>query len=321
MSLTSTSSAIAPSTVGISPHLHKFMKKDLLSRVVPKLLYAKDAEPNSIPKGMSNVFQARRRNRIVPASAAAHQLTEGVTPAPLTPETDQILVTVYQYGGWINATDVADQISYDNLMQADIKDLGDFSGEVIDISVRENIVAGTQVIYAAGRANRAAVAAGDNLTDTEIKKAAAVLRNLNVPTFPDGTYHAIIPSLSVYDLFGTDSWKLKGYYQQASDIEKGKLGDLFGVRFMDTSLAKVFTAAGAGGANVFATLVYGPGAFGSVDLPGINQDVIIKTVESGGAENPLNQRGSRGTKASMGSVILDNKRIVRIEHTLGYAGI
>lgn len=321
MSITSSSSAIAPSTVGISPHLHKFMRRDLLSRVVPKLLYAKDAEPNSIPKGMSNVFQARRRNRIVPASAAAHQLTEGVTPAPLTPETDQILVTVYQYGGWINATDVADQISYDNLMQADIKDLGDFCGEVIDISVRENIVAGTQVIFANGRANRAAVAAGDNLTDTEIKKAAAVLRNLNVPTFPDGTYHAIIPSLSVYDLFGTDSWKLKGYYQQASDIEKGKLGDLFGVRFMDTSLAKVFTAAGSGGVNVYATLVYGPGAFASVDLPGLNQDVIIKTVESGGADNPLNQRGSRGTKASMGSVIQDNKRIVRIEHTLGYSGI
>jgi N4-gp56 family major capsid protein len=321
MAITSTSSAIAPSSVGISPYLHKFMKRDLLSRVVPKLLHAKDGQPNSIPKGMSNVFEARRRNRIVPASASAYLLAEGVTPAPLTPSTDEILVTVYQYGGWINATDLADQISYDNVMQADIKDLGDFCGEVIDISVRENIVGGTQVIYANGRTARASVAAGDNLTDVEIKKAAAALRNLNVPTFPDGTYHCIMPSLSVYDLFGTDSWKLKGYYQQAGDIEKGKLGDLFGIRFMDTSLAKVFTAAGSGGVNVFATLVYGPDAFGTVDLPGINQDVIIKTVESGGADNPLNQRGSRGCKSSMGSVILDNKKIVRIEHTLGYAGV
>jgi N4-gp56 family major capsid protein len=320
MAITSSSSAIAPSSVGISPYLHKFMKRALLSRVVPKLLHSKDAQPNSIPKGMSNVFEARRRNRIVPASASAYQLTEGVTPSPLTPSTDEILVTVYQYGGWINATDVADQISYDNLMQADINDLGDFSGEVVDLSVRENIVTGTQVIYANGRTARANVASGDNLTDVEIKKAAAALRNLNVPAFPDGTYHAIIPSLSQYDLFGTDSWKLKGYYQQGSDIEKGKLGDLFGIRFMDTSLAKKFAAAGSGGIDVYATLVYGPDAFASVDLPGLNQDVIIKTVESGGADNPLNQRGSRGTKASMGSVILDNKKIVRIEHAIGYSG-
>ena len=321
MSITSTSSVVAPSTIGISPNLRMFMRKDLLGRVVPKLVHAKDGLPHSIPKGQGNVIQMRRRNRIIPASASAYLLTEGVTPSPLSPDTEQILVTVSPYGGWINATDVAEEITYDNLLQADIKDLGDFCGEVIDLSVRDNIVSGSQAVYAAGRVSRVTVAAGDLLDDALLKKAVAVLRDKNVPTFADGTYHMILPSLAMYDLMGTDGWKYKSWYQNAGDIEMGKVERLYGIKFFDTSLAKSFTGAGAAGINVYAGLVYGPGAFGTVDLPGLNQDVIIKTVDSGGADNPLNQRGSRGTKASMGSKVIDEKRIVRVEFALGYAGI
>ena len=318
MALTSTSSAIATSTIGVSPYLREMMVKELLKRVKPKLLHVKDAKRHSLKQGEGNTLQMRRRNRIVPASASAYQLTEGVTPAPLTPSLDVIRVTPLPYGGWIDSTDVLEELTFDG-MAPDIEDLGDFLGEVLDLAVRDDLVTGTNVIYA-GQTSRAAITSSNTLGDTELKKATAALRNLNVEPFPDGTYHAIMPSLAIYDLFGTDGWKVKSEQQQARDIEMARLGNLWGIKFMDTSLAKKFAAAGFSNIDVYCTLVYGPGAFGAGDIPGLNQDVIVKPVTSGGADNPLNQRGSRGTKATIASKILDDKRIVRIEHAIGYSG-
>lgn len=316
----SSNSAITPSTIGVSPTLRLFLEKKLLTRLVPKFVHVKDGYTRGIPAGNGKTISFRRRNHLNPTTASAYALTEGTSPSALTPSTDEIQVSVTQYGGWIDAYDVADLISYDDLMAADLEDLGDFNGQVLDISVRENLVTGTNVVRAGGRASRGAVTSTDYLDDTTLKKAVTFLRNKNVPTFPDGTYHCILPSLAMNDLFATDAWKYPGFYQDAQSIRMGKISQLYGITFMDSSLAKVFTGAGASSIDVYSGVVYGPGAYGVPNLPGLDQKVIIKPVGSSGSADPLNQRGSRGTKASMGSSILDQNKIIRLEFAVSYAG-
>ena len=89
---------------------------------------------------------------------------------------------------------------------------------------------------------------------------------------------------------------------------------------MDTSLATTYTAGGNGGQDVFGTLVYGPGAFGVVNITKLDQKTIIKAKGSSGSADPLDQRGSRGTKASMGAAVLNQNMLLRIEHSNAYAG-
>ena len=317
---TSTSSAVAPSTVGVSPYLQRFLDKKLLTRLLPKLQHVADGYTRSIPGGNGKTISFRRRNRIVPSSGAAYLLTEGVTPGALTPSTDEILVTVGQYGGWIDATDVADAISFDDLMAADIEDLGDFNGEVLDLVVRDAINGGTNVLRPNGRTTRGALLAGDVLDDATLKKASAWLSNKNVPTFADGCWHAIIPALARYDIMGTDGWKYPAQYQDKNQIDMALIEKLYKIKIMDTSLATTYTAGGNGGQDVFGTLVYGPGAFGVVNITKLDQKTIIKAKGSSGSADPLDQRGSRGTKASMGAAVLNQNMLLRIEHSNAYAG-
>ena len=73
---------------------------------------------------------------------------------------------------------------------------------------------------------------------------------------------------------------------------------------------------GAGGCDVYSTLVYGENAYGSIELGGNGRNVriIIKPPEGNGAEDPLEQRGTIAWKVKgFCTVILQDDFIVRIE--------
>lgn len=74
---------------------------------------------------------------------------------------------------------------------------------------------------------------------------------------------------------------------------------------------------GAGGADVFSTIIYGADAFGSISLGGFgdNVEVIMNPPGSSGALDPLSQRGTIAWKVKgFCSAILQDDFIVRIEH-------
>jgi N4-gp56 family major capsid protein len=319
----STSAGLAASTVGVSPYLREFYVKAMLKRLVPKYIFLKDGYDVTLPRGAGDRISWRRRNRVVigaTGTATTYQLVEGTTPDQLTRSTDRISAQVLQFGGWFPTTDKGEIISFDNLMAADMDDLTDFQSEVDNLYVRDIIMAGTNVLRPNGRTSRGTVTSTDVLDDATLKKAVAFLRNKNVPTFPDGLYHAFMPSLANYDLMGTDGYKNTGYYQLAKAIKDGEVDTLYGIKFIDTSLATVYTAAGASSANVYGTLVFGPGAYGVPRLDELGSTFINHPIGSSGAADPLNQRGSRGTKSALGAAILDDNKMVRIEHALAYEG-
>lgn len=75
--------------------------------------------------------------------------------------------------------------------------------------------------------------------------------------------------------------------------------------------------AGASGADVYSTIIYGADAFGSISLGGNgdNVEVIMNPPGSSGALDPLNQRGTIAWKVKgFCSAILQDDFIVRLEH-------
>jgi len=85
------------------------------------------------------------------------------------------------------------------------------------------------------------------------------------------------------------------------------------------SATTVIPTGGGNGVDVHATLVYGENAAGSVELGGYGRNVetIIMPPGSGGASDPLKQRGTVAWKVKgFAAVILQDSWIVRLEHAV-----
>ena len=102
-------------------------------------------------------------------------------------------------------------------------------------------------------------------------------------------------------------------YKNPERIYKGEIGELEGVRFIETTEAKKFTKAGASGIDVYATLVMGANAYATTMIEGGGLETIIKQLGSAGTADPLNQRSTVGWKATKVTEILSQQYMVRIE--------
>ena len=72
---------------------------------------------------------------------------------------------------------------------------------------------------------------------------------------------------------------------------------------------------GAGGADVYSTLIIGDDAYGVTEVTGGGLEHIVKQLGSAGTADPLNQRATCGWKAIKTAVILVQQYMVRVETT------
>ena len=73
--------------------------------------------------------------------------------------------------------------------------------------------------------------------------------------------------------------------------------------------------AGAGGADVFSTLILADDAYGTTEISGGGLEHIVKQLGSAGSGDPLNQRATVGWKATKTAEILVQQYMVRLEST------
>ena len=86
-------------------------------------------------------------------------------------------------------------------------------------------------------------------------------------------------------------------YAQPENLYEGEIGEIGGVRFVQTTEAKIYKGEGCPkDLAVFATLFLGDGAYGTTELSGGGMETIVKQKGSAGTADPLNQRSSVGWK-------------------------
>lgn len=250
-------------------------------------------------------------------------LTEGVPP------TDEALAIHYeeygaqQAGRTLAISDIALAQSPHNLMAIAAERIGENAAQTIDLYVGNVLHAGTaRVLYAGTAAARNQVSANENMTGALIRRAVAVLKAANVPTFPDGTYHAFIHPFIVHDLIADTAaggWIDVTKYSEPGRFRTGEIGKYMGVTFFETNVGNLFANAGdgAGGAgtiDVYSTYIFGPESFAFGDL----QSVQAYLVSPGGDHtDPLAQKAIVGWKAMWGTKLLSvtgaGNKYLRIE--------
>jgi len=247
-------------------------------------------------------------------------LKEGIPP---TEEALTIFYSEYgvnQAGRLVGITDVALAESPHNLMSVAAERVGTNAVQTLDLSVGAILHAGAaRVLYAGAATTRPTVAATHNMTGALIRRAVAVLKSANIPTFPDGTYHAFIHPMVVHDLQG-DTATVGGWwdvqkYASPENMLTGEVGKYMGVRFIETNVANMFANSGVGSlVDVYSTFIFGPDAFAFGDL----QSISAYLVSPGGDHlDPLAQKALVGWKAMWGAKLMDitgaGNKYLRIE--------
>jgi N4-gp56 family major capsid protein len=315
------------STSNFDKFVAPLIRQELESELLPSLPHLQDTGAYvkaTFVKGTNSTMRFLRIPFIAaPADAAvightagtAPWLTEGVSPAAQAMAFGFEEFTAYQAGQRVELTDLAMESNPQDLMSAAAVRVARQAAEVIDSYVGQVLAAGTSVIYAGqGSIARTDVGSTDTLTGTLIRRTVQGMKMDVIPMFGDGTFHAIVSPAVVFDFEEDDSlggWKAIGTYTTPGGILAGELGKYGGVRFQESPRARVFTAGGAGAADVYSTIVFGPDYFAFGDWGNLTTHYVAP----GGHGDELAQVASIGYKGRFGAMLVDEAgaRYVRIE--------
>ena len=227
-----------------------------------------------------------------------------------------------QYDGFVRFTGIPDLTSVNPDMIETVDNIGEQAGNKLDRIVRDIVMEGTNVQYGDGSvASRAALTGGADsgnnyLTVDAVKKAVRALRKENAKPI-NGYYIAIVHPDTAYDLMNDPEWKEMNNYTSGNveKLYKGEIGCVAGVRFVESTEAKIWkgtTDGGKDGRAVYGTLVLGANAYGTTEIEN-NLCMVIKRSDSAGAADPLDRSLTVGWKAAFTAKILVDEFMVRIE--------
>ena len=299
----------------LSPEMKTFYDKTLITLASPYLVHDQFGQKRDIPKNGGKIIEFRRFSGL---PKALTPLVEGVTPQGEKLDVSTVTATVEQYGDYIEQTDLLELTAVDNTIVEATKQLAAQAGLTMDTIVRNELCGGTNVFYTPrnGSAGYITVNSRDDLDNAcglrvkDVFMAAAALKNMNAPKI-DGYYVGIIHPFVAYDLMmeAGNQWMEVQKYTTPENMLKGEIGCLGGVRFVESSEAKIWINSKEIG--VFATLILGADAYGVTSVEGGGIEHIVK--QKGYGNDPLNQRSSVGWKGLKTAKRLVEEYIVRIE--------
>lgn len=303
--------------------------KRLLSRFRAETVYNRFGVQRSIPKRGGKAINFRRMEIIYPAgnagpaavASAPAALTEGTAGAEIQATWSEVAATVSQYGQHLKFSDMTEEQSIDDYVPEATENFSESMKDALDLVTRDVLVAGTTLQYASTAGSRGGVGSGMYLTLAELREAKRTLKGNNVKPMAghDGKYVVITHPDAMFDLEGdsniTTFWQNAGARGMENQIFATSFKDLpMGFRLIETTNCRKFTDAGLSTADVIGTLVLGEEAYATVSLEALPARIIKKERGSSGVNDPLDQVGSVGWKASHTAVILNQGNLVRIEH-------
>lgn len=303
------------STPKMSPTMKAFYDTALLENSREASVFNQFGKRQAITHGTS--VEWRRFDTFAPATTP---LEEGVTPTGSTLGMSSITAQLSQHGDFVPVSDVLEYAAVDDVIFGATEEMGNAGGETDDILTRNAILTGTSVAYcplADGTVptSRAELDGTARLTPALVNKAATFLKKMKAPKI-NGYYACILHPSVAEDLRNSDEWKEFHKYNAVNPIFKGEIGELHGVKFIESNNAKVWAADDGA---VYASLFFGADAWGKVDPEGMGMEMIIKDKSEIGG--PLEQFSTIGYKFMHAAKILHEERLIRVESNSSYSGI
>ena len=232
-------------TGGLSAEMKTYYGMELLENAKPQLVHNQFAATKPLPVGGGKTVEWRKFGAF---DKALTPLTEGVTPDGSGISVSYITKDLSQYGDYTTVSDMLDLTAIDDVVLEITDRHGANMGLTLDTVTRNEIQQGNQVIYAPMVNNdgskteitsRYALNNKCKISGELVAKAATALKKMNAPKI-NGKYVCIIHPSVAYDLRQDESWIAAHQYAAATELFDGEIGELHGVRFVETTEAKIF---------------------------------------------------------------------------------
>lgn len=323
------------------------LKGEILAHAVPAEVLGMTGMQRAIPKNNGKTVVYRRYlpygaaatnyntiNRPA-AAAAAHVLTEGVTPTADTLVPQDITVTLNQYGCLYQLTDVTADTYEDDVPAEMKKQCGERIALVREM-IRYGVVKACANVSYSGGSSRDTVdekitltllrRVSRNLQANHAKKITAILApSANIATQPvEASYLVFVHSDAEADIRDLAGFKHVSEYGTRKPVSPYEIGSCENFRFITSPELAPYAAAGAaiastglsGNTNidVYPFIMVGEDAWGQVALRG--SDSIDPTYIPPGTKDksdPLGQRGYVGAKFYMNATLLNEGWMAVVE--------
>lgn len=231
-------------TASVTAPNKTFYDRQLLESATSRFVHTKFGQKRPIPKHNGKRVEFRRWNLFDP-SIEGNKLSEGVTPEGQSLAQTTLEATIEQYGAYVEVTDLLDMTAYDSVIADSAELLGEQLGTCIEWVTRDALSSGSNVQYAGGKLNRLSLTGEDKLTVDEVRRAVRSLKRAKARPFSeDGRkphFVCICSPEATYDLQSDTLWQDVSKYSNAEAIYSGEIGRLFGVVFVESTEAKVFS--------------------------------------------------------------------------------
>lgn len=312
----------------IPAEVNNFYDRTLLEKAVPSFVHNRWAQIRDLPAGSGTDTIKFRRYGLLTAKTTA--LSEGVTPSGSQLSITDLTATVLYYGDYVTLTDKLQWETYDPILTETAEILGEQVGDSVDQLCRDVIAATTTKQYASTATSTVTVTSAMKISRAEVKEAVRTLKNNNAKpitsmvnpstgynTTPLGaSFIGIVHPYTTYDLDDATGWVPVEKYPNKSDVMPDEVGSLAGVRFVESTNAKVRTAEGAGSINVYSTLIIGRHAYAQTRISGKSLMNIVKPLGSAGTADPLDQRSTSGWKLTYVAKILNDNFMLDLQHAV-----
>ena len=239
---TQTTGAASPGN-DLSPGMKEYYNTELLENAKEELFFNQFGMVQTLPEGNGRDIQWRKFDTF---GKVTKPLVEGVTPDGNTLNMTQVKAHVEQYGDYTTVSDMLDMTHVDNVILACTEEHGAQAGLTLDTLTRNKLCEGTNVSYPEGINFRYQLTSDNKITTTTINKAVTKLKKLKAPKI-NGKYICIIhPSVSE-DLRESEGWIEAHKYAAVTEIFNGEIGELHGVRFIESNEAPIFWGANLAG--------------------------------------------------------------------------
>lgn len=292
-----------------------------LPNAKPKLIYSQYAVNDRVAKREGKTRQWFRFTKVgitsgddFSGSATYVKNSTGASPTwtPQTPTDTTITAQVdYLFGKGHEWNDAIEYNSFADLPK-EFRTLNTMhAAESIDTEVRTVVSAGTNVVYANGRATRPNLLSTDQIDMNDIFDAVTNLRNNDAPEI-NGMYSALCSANVITQLMKDTAFQSAIQFQKPY-VFTGTIAELYGVRFAFSSRAATTTNGGSASqiATIDQTIITGDNAYGKTKWMLDDYDIVY--TKPGGWGDEWATRHAMTWKFEFKSVILNQNWLVRLE--------
>ncbi len=311
-------------SIGTLTDLEKYdYVRESLPVAKPKLIYSQYAVKDRVGKREGKTRQWFRMTKLGLTSQSgdfsgtSYQYVKNTTGAmptwtPATPADTTLTASVeYLFGQGQEWNEGVQYTSFADLPK-EIRNLNTLqAAEAIDTEVRDIVKAGTNVLYANGRATRPALQSTDYIDMNDIFDVVTNLRNSDAPEI-SGMYSALCSANVISELMKDSAFQSAIQFQKKY-IFTGTIAELYGVNFTFSSRAATTTNGGSASqiATIDQTIITGDNAYGKTAWMLDDYDMVYTAPGGWGDEWAV--RHALTWKFAFKSLILNQSWLARLE--------